>query len=155
MPSYYRDPDAPTPNRPLKVGVCFIVEIDGGVLIDRRKDDGAWAFTGGALEDGESVSDALARELLEETGLEVDRVTPLGVFSDPSRIVAYPGGSVYRVLSLAFVVTPRAGTKPRVSDESLELSVVTADRLRELPIWPAHRPIRDAYLSFDRDVVVE
>ena len=62
MPSYYRDPDAPTPNRPLKVGVCFIVEIDGGVLSDRRRDDGSWAFTGGTLEDGESVEAALARE---------------------------------------------------------------------------------------------
>lgn len=155
MPSYYRDPEAPTPNRPLKVGVCFIVEIDGGVLIDRRRDDGSWAFTGGTLEDGESVEDALARELFEETGLEVGRAAPLGVFSDPSRIVVYPDGSVYRVLSLAFVVTPRRGKKPRASDESLELSVVSSGQLRELSFWPAHRPIRDAYLSFDGNVVVE
>jgi ADP-ribose pyrophosphatase YjhB (NUDIX family) len=155
MASYYRDPDAPTPNRALKVGVCLVVEMDGGVLIDRRRDDGAWAFTGETLEDGESVSDALARELLEETGLEVDCAAPLGVFSDPSRIVEYPDGSVYRVLSLAFVVTPQPGTEPRASDESLELSVLSADQLRELPIWPAHRPIRDAYLSFDGAVIVE
>ena len=155
MPSYYRDPEAPTPNRPLKVGVCFIVEKDGGVLIDRRRDDGSWAFTGGTLEDGESVEDALARELHEETGLEVGRAAPLGVFSDPSRIVAYPDGLVNRVLSLAFVVTPRPGKTPRASAESLELSVVSTDRLRGLPFWPVHRPIRDAYLTFAGTVVVE
>jgi 8-oxo-dGTP pyrophosphatase MutT (NUDIX family) len=77
LPSYYRDPDAPTPNCPLKVGVCFIVEMDGGVFIDRREDDGSVAFTGGTTEDVESAREALARELLEETGLEVGAVTPL------------------------------------------------------------------------------
>ncbi|CAN5752302.1 hypothetical protein BH18ACT13_BH18ACT13_06840 [soil metagenome] len=154
MPSYYQDPEAPTPNRPLKVGVCFIVEMDGGILVDRREDDGSLAFTGGTLEDGESVEDALARELFEETGLEILRATFLGVFSDPSRIVEYRDGSIHRVLSLAFVVVPRSGTKPRVSDESLELLVVLTDRLRELPLWPAHRPIRDAYLASEGNVVV-
>ncbi|MDQ3381013.1 MAG: NUDIX domain-containing protein [Actinomycetota bacterium] len=154
MPSYYRNPDAPTPNRPLKVGVCFIVEMDGGILVDRREDDGSLAFTGGTLEDGESVEDALARELFEETGLEVSSATFLGVFSDPTRIVAYRDGAVHRTLSLAFVVVPRPGTKPRISEESLELLVVSTDRLRELPFWPAHRPIRDAYLAFDGNVVV-
>jgi len=34
MPSYFRDPKAPTPNRPLKVGVCFIVEFDGNVVVE-------------------------------------------------------------------------------------------------------------------------
>lgn len=155
VPSYYRDPEASEPNRPIQVGVCFIVEIDGGVLIDRRRDDGSWAFTGGALEDGESVEEAPARELFEAIGLEVGRAAPLGVFSEPSRIVAYPDGSVYRVLSLAFVVTPRQGKKPRASDESLELSVVSSEQLRELSFWPARRPIRDTYLSFDGNVVVE
>ena len=154
MPSYYRDPQAPTPNRPLKVGVCFIVEMDGGVLIDRREDDGSLAFTGGTIEDGESVSEALTRELYEETGLEVGALTPLGVFSDLSRIVAYSDGSVYRVLSLAFVVTPRSGAPPRASEESLELRIVARDELRDLPLWPAHRPIRDAYLDFDGTVVL-
>lgn len=155
MPSYYRDPNAPTPNRSRKVGVCFIVEIDGGVLIDRREDDGSLAFTGGTLEEGESVQGALQRELFEETGLEVRELTPLGVFSDPSRIVAYADGAVQRVLSLAFVVTPMPGTRPRASEESLELRIVSRAELRDLPIWPAHRPIRDAYLAFDGKVVVE
>ncbi len=154
MPSWYRDPSAPTPNKPRKVGVCFIVEMDGGVLVDRRADDGSLAFTGGTLEDGETVSEAIERELGEETGLEVERSTFLGVFSDPTRLIGYPDGSVVRVLTLAFVVTPRTSGEPRVSDESLELRVVSRDELRAMEIWPAQRPIRDAYLSFGGDVVV-
>ncbi len=154
MPSWYRDPSAPTPNKPRKVGVCFIVEIDGGVLVDRRADDGSLAFTGGTLEDGETVTEALMRELEEETGLQVERLAFLGVFSDPTRLISYPDGSVVRVLTLAFVVTPRPGGEARVSDESLELRVVSPDELRAMEIWPAHRPIREAYLSFDGAVVV-
>jgi 8-oxo-dGTP pyrophosphatase MutT (NUDIX family) len=154
MPSWYRDPDAPQPNEPRRAGVCFLVEIDGGVLIDRRVDDGALALTGGALDEGDSVLECLERELREETGLEVERPALLGVFSDPTRVVSYPDGAVNRVLSVAFVVTPRPGAPPRTSGESFELMVVSRDELRDLPIWPAHRPIRDAYLAFDGTPVV-
>jgi 8-oxo-dGTP pyrophosphatase MutT (NUDIX family) len=155
MPSWYRDATAPEPTAPRKVGVCFIVEMDGGVLVDRRADDGCLAFMGGTLDDGESVLETLARELGEETGLEVGRSTFLGVFSDPSRVIAYPDGTVVRVLTLAFVVTPRPDARPRVSDESLELRVISREELAALDIWPAQRPIRDAYLSFTGDVVVQ
>jgi len=154
MPSWYRDRDAPHPNESRRAGVCFLVELDGGVLIDRRRDDGSLAFTGGALDEGEAVLDCLARELREETGLEVGHAALLGVFSDPTRVVSYPDGAVNRLLSVAFVVTPRPGAEPRTSDESLELLVVSRAELRDLPIWPAHQPIRDAYLAFDGTPVV-
>jgi 8-oxo-dGTP pyrophosphatase MutT (NUDIX family) len=35
------------------------------------------------VELGESASEALAREVLEETGLCVVRATPFGIYSDP------------------------------------------------------------------------
>jgi len=154
MPSWDRDPDAPAPNRARKVGVCFIVELDGGILIDRRSDDGALAFTGGTLEDDETVTDGLVRELREETGLEVDNLTFIGFFSDPQRLIGYADGSVWPVLSFVFVVTPKQGRRPELSDESLELRVVTRDELRDLPLTPVHRQIRDAYLAFDGTPVV-
>lgn len=153
MPSWVRDPNAPAPNRPRKVGVCFIVELDGGVLVDRRSDDGSLAFTGGTLEDDESVLEGLARELREETGLEVAETRLVGVFSDPTRLIGYEDGSVWPVLSLAFAVTPRPG-EVRPSDESLELRVVSREELAELDLMPTHRAIRDAYLAFDGTVVV-
>jgi 8-oxo-dGTP pyrophosphatase MutT (NUDIX family) len=56
MPNDHRNPDATTSSR--EVGVCFVVEMDGGVLSERRRDDGSWAFTAGTLEDGGPVEDA-------------------------------------------------------------------------------------------------
>lgn len=43
------------------MGVVALIEHDGCVLVDRRSDDGAWAFVGGRVEEDESVLGALHR----------------------------------------------------------------------------------------------
>ena len=77
--------------------------------------------------------EALRREVHEETGLEVLRADLLGVFSDPTRIIEYPDGSVHRTVSMAFVVVPQPGAAPRTSDESLELRFFARDDLEHSP----------------------
>ena len=134
--------------------MCFIVELPDGVLIDRRADDGALAFTGGTLEDDESVTEGLARELREETGLEVDELTFLGFFSDPQRLIGYSDGSIWPILSFAFAVRPVPGRGPEPSDESRGFVVVDSEELRLLPLTAVHRQIRDAYLGFDGRPVI-
>lgn len=61
------------------VGVGGVVIDEGRVLLIRRGSDplkGQWSIPGGTLELGETLVQGVARELLEETGLEV-RVGPL------------------------------------------------------------------------------
>ena len=70
------------PNRPL-VGVgALIFRRDRILLAQRGKDPlkGWWSLPGGALELGESLQDAVCREVLEETGLEVEPVKLFEVF---------------------------------------------------------------------------
>ncbi|MCO1333675.1 8-oxo-dGTP diphosphatase MutT [Microbulbifer sp. OS29] len=61
------------------VGVVF--RADGKILIARRPDHlhmgGRWEFPGGKVEVGETVQDALCRELLEEVAIEVQQLQPL------------------------------------------------------------------------------
>ncbi|MGB9978698.1 NUDIX domain-containing protein [Methanobacterium sp.] len=57
------------------------------VLIKRKYDPykGSWALPGGFVEWGETVESAVVREVKEETGLEVDIIKLVGVYSDPKR----------------------------------------------------------------------
>lgn len=146
MPSWYRDPQAPVPNQPLRVGAVALIERDGCVLVERRADDGSWGLVGGALEADESIIEALEREIREETGLGVASLELFGVFSHPSRIVGYADGNVYRVLAIAFVVGVDDGA-PRTSEESLELRFVARSELLSLDLTPAHRPIAELYVD--------
>ena len=55
------------------------------VLIKRKNPPFGWAIPGGFVDVGESVESAAAREAEEETGLEVECLQLLGIYSDPGR----------------------------------------------------------------------
>jgi len=80
-------------SRVVDVAVGVVLRDDGAVLIGQRPPGkpyaGWWEFPGGKLEAGESVADALARELHEELGLDVIESTPWVV-----RRHAYPHATV-------------------------------------------------------------
>jgi 8-oxo-dGTP diphosphatase len=66
--------------RILRVAVGIVERPDGSVLLARRPDGkpyaGYWEFPGGKVEAGESVAQALARELAEELGLSEVHAVP-------------------------------------------------------------------------------
>ena len=84
------------PERPI-VGVGAVIVDDHGrvVLIKRRYDPlaGQWSLPGGAVELGETLEACVAREMLEETGLDVDVGPVIEVFDritvDDDRRVQY------------------------------------------------------------------
>jgi 8-oxo-dGTP diphosphatase len=68
--------------------VDVILERDSKVLMIRRKKDpfkDLLALPGGFVNEGETVEDAMKREAMEETSLEVHPIEILGVYSDPRR----------------------------------------------------------------------
>jgi 8-oxo-dGTP diphosphatase len=80
------------PKRPL-VGVgAILLRRDRILMAQRGKEPlkGWWSLPGGALETGESLHDAVCREVREETGLEV---RPLGVLEIFERIMRDAGGT--------------------------------------------------------------
>lgn len=77
-------------NRPVtEVAVGVLVQPDGSFLLASRPRGkvyaGYWEFPGGKLEAGESVGQALRRELHEELGIEVQEIQPW-----KSQLVDYP-----------------------------------------------------------------
>ena len=78
------------PDRPVtEVAVGVLVRPDGAFLLTSRPVGkvyaGYWEFPGGKLEAGESVEQALRRELHEELGIDIGTVTPWHV-----ELVDYP-----------------------------------------------------------------
>lgn len=70
--------------------VVFGYKPDEGisVLLVKRKNEpfkGWWSLPGDAVEPGESLEYAVARELKEETGIEVNYLEQLYTFGDPKR----------------------------------------------------------------------
>ena len=72
-----------------RVAVVLLVDRQGRILMQHRDakartSPNQWSFPGGKIEDGESPEAAAHRELVEETGLSVAKLTRFGVYTRPS-----------------------------------------------------------------------
>lgn len=75
------------PNTP-KLTVDAVIILDKKIVLIERKNPpfrGKFALPGGFVDIGETTEEAVAREAMEETGLEIEIVKLLGVYSEPSR----------------------------------------------------------------------
>ena len=126
----------PTPKSPLLAADCVIFHDDAVVLIKRKYDPfkGQYALPGGMVEIGESVEAACRREMMEETGLTVDNLRLIGVYSRPDRD---PRG---HVVSVAFLAEADLSTLKAGSDAA-EAELVTD--WREIALAFDHREILD------------
>jgi ADP-ribose pyrophosphatase YjhB (NUDIX family) len=128
--------------RPSASAVIF--DRRGRLLLQRRSDGGQWGLPGGSVEIGESVREAVIREVREETGLVVSVRRLVGVYSEPQRqVIRYPDGNVWHYVNVCFECAVRAG-EFQTGDETLALGYFPADRL-PAPFLSNHRiRIRDA-----------
>lgn len=74
--------------RCINLTVDTIIRYNDGIVLIKRKNDpykDFWAVPGGFVEYGEKVEVAAKREAKEETGLVIDNLKLIGVYSDPNR----------------------------------------------------------------------
>lgn len=114
--------------------ICPLLTVDSVIFIHhrivliRRKNppfQGKWALPGGFVEVGETVENAAVRETLEETGLKVQLLSLLGVYSDPVRD---PRG---HTVSVVYIAKPLGG-ELRGADDAAEARLFSPDELPEL-----------------------
>lgn len=104
------------------------------VLIERLNEPYGWAIPGGFVDVGECVEAAAVREAKEETCLDVELVTMLGLYSNPERD---PRGHTVTAIYIA-----RSSGSPKAADDAKSVGVFTLD---DLP----------SPLAFDHQMVLE
>lgn len=115
---------------------AVILEDERIVLVKRKNPpfQDRWALPGGFVEYGETVEEAVRREVQEETGLDVKIEKLVGVYSDPGRD---PRG---HTVSVVFLCRPVSGLMDAGSD---------ADEVRRFPLSKLPE------LAFDHRKIIE
>ena len=135
---YYDDPAAPAPNSIVPAVTAVVTDDAGRVLLIRRTDNDRWALPGGGTELGETVAQTVVREVREETGIDVEVLGLVGIYSDPRHVIAYDDGEVRQQFCICFRARPIGGTLSS-SSESSEVLWVTPGELDGLNIHPSMR----------------
>ena len=126
----------------------------GELLLEEQRVFGSWALPHGCVDLGESALDALKREVKEETGLEVQRASPFGIYTDPKYSVTYPNGDEVQTFTIAFLVEEWRGTLRADGDEVAALGFFPLAALPH-PIYPIHVETIDDFRTADRAFVVK
>ncbi|QDN90140.1 MULTISPECIES: NUDIX domain-containing protein [unclassified Streptomyces] len=135
---YFNDPAAPKANSIVPAVTAFVVNDAGDVLLEQRSDNGRWGMPGGVQEVGENIAGTVAREVLEETGIHVEVVGLVGIFTDPGHVIAFANGEVRQEFSLCFRARPLGG-EIKVSSESFAVRWVSRAELDSLDVSPTTR----------------
>lgn len=143
---FWNDPNAPKANT--LVPACGTVTVDdaGRILLQRRRDTGQWALPMGKMEIGETPSQCAVRETQEETGITVEPVSMLGIYSDPGHIVAYTDGEVRQEYEVMLIARP-VGGQPGANDEASDVRWVAPQDLPSLDIHPTQWRQLNDYLN--------
>jgi len=111
---------------------------DGIVIIKRSNPPFGWALPGGFLDYGESLEDAVSREMKEETGLEVTELKQFHTYSQANRDP--------RFHTIATVFIAKAKGTPKPGDDAADLKVMKLSELDKFSFAFDHKNIIQDYI---------
>lgn len=118
-----------------RLGVGVVVFAGQRVLLIRRARPprlGQWSIPGGLVELGETLAEAARREVLEETGVELQELRPIETVETIERD---PEGRVRHHYVLIDFWAEARGTATVASDEVLEIAWADPGALAALGLW--------------------
>lgn len=127
--------------------VAVIIDENDRILLEeRRHPEGAWGLAGGLMELGESTEDTAKREVFEETGLVVNELKLIHIYSGANHFVKAANGDEFFVVTAAYFTRNYEGQIKVDKAESLSFQFFHPDSLPE-QIVKSHRRIIDDYLD--------
>lgn len=154
MSPYYRGLRAQVGSELLLVpAVAAVLRDERGRVLVQRTHDGGWSLPAGAIEPGEAPAQAVAREVHEETGLQVRVNRVLGVVGGAACRVSYPNGDRVEYVVTIFECTRIAGEMVHSNEETATLEWFPLDRIPTLA-FPYPAPViagsgPDAYFDWN------
>lgn len=126
-------------NTPLRVGCSAIIFDEAGerILLTQRTDNGRWCLPGGAMDSGEDASEAIIREVWEETGLQVEVDRLVGIYTTPHRIARYADGNQFQFVAFSFVARTTGG-KLQLSNETTAYGYFTPREIKAMDFMEHH-----------------
>ncbi|GAL57048.1 nucleoside triphosphatase NudI [Pseudescherichia vulneris NBRC 102420] len=129
-----------------RIIVCPIIKNNGDYLLCKMADDrgvfpGQWALSGGGMEPGETIEEALRREIREELGEEL-RITEIApwTFRDDIRVKTYPDGRKEKIYMLYLIFDCiSANRQVTFNDEFQEVKWVSPNDIGQLDLNEATR----------------
>jgi len=124
--------------------VDAIVEIDGGILLVRRKNPPyGWALPGGFVDYGETLEEAITREIKEESNLKVDSLRQFHTYSAPDR------DPRFHTISTVFIVKAKGELK--AGDDAGEVKIFSKENIPPDLAFDHGRILRD-YFQYKKEV---
>ena len=134
----------------LSVSASAVIYGEGGILLIQRTDNGRYCLPGGQVELGESLREAVIREVEEETNFIVSVKYIAGVSSNPDMVICYPDGNKWQTVELDFVCRidgQLPNVTPGVSNESIKSVWATRENIDKLDVMESELPRILSYLE--------
>jgi HAD superfamily hydrolase (TIGR01450 family) len=150
---FWQKPDFPWPST-IKVAVAaLVIDPNRQVLLIKRKDNGYWALPTGKMEPGETLKEAVMREVYEETSLRIKVKHLVGIYSHPShQVLSYNSGESIQFVTSCFLCELVDGHLVNDQSEILESGFFQVSSFPQ-PMVSAHQKwIQNALENHDRTV---
>jgi ADP-ribose pyrophosphatase YjhB (NUDIX family) len=143
--SYIQELRALVGHRPLILvgAVVMIFDEHQRLLLQHRNEDNLWDLPGGFMEVGETTEETARREIQEETGLEIGKMTLFKVCSGKDFIYECPNGDQVVSVALVYMTNDVRGKLRADGSEGSEVSFFPIDRLPDEMLPQVRQIIQD------------
>lgn len=135
------------------VAAAGIVQNDSGEVLLVKNLKGHWVWTGGQVESGENLFEAVLREIREESGIDAKVRSLVAISSNTSSHKGYSGyGDVPTKVIFDFACTYAGGELILQTDETLDARWVNKLEAINYIDLPTYKARYEAYLSYNGNV---